>query len=180
MEFGTLSLLKPLVAVGALAIGGMGAYNLATTGCPLGTCDAPQGAATAAATTPEPLSCCADEQAAQTALVADATDQDCDMGCSGDSVGMVAGYASTNAPAMGTCDMSDEACEAMRAACEASGECPESMMAACKASGMDCSAHGELVAETDKSECTGKTECQQTADQVAQTEAEGDTEASDG
>lgn len=173
MEFGTLSILKPLVAVGALAVGGMGAYNFATTGCPLGSCDAPEATAMTAASTPVESSCCASKQTTEVTLVADtAAETDCATKCSGEET--VAELASFDA------GMTAETCEAMKAACDAAGECPEAMKAACDAAGMDCHATADatLVSDTTETECSGKTECETktecegTSDEVAQLETE--------
>ncbi|MFG0244123.1 MAG: hypothetical protein ACF8R9_15165 [Phycisphaerales bacterium JB054] len=171
MEFGTLSILKPLVAVGALAVGGMGAYNFATTGCLLGSCDAPETTAMTAASTPVESSCCASKQTAETTLVADTADADCATKCSGEeSAAELASFES---------GMTAETCEAMKDACEAAGECPEAMKAACDA-GIDCHATADatLVSDTTETECSGKTECESktecegTSDEVAQLETE--------
>lgn len=173
MELGTLSVLKPLIAVGALAVGGMGAYNFATTGCPLGSCDATKGtAAVTPASTPVESSCCSSKKDAETTLVADTKDACEGMTCE----------SSTDAVAETVSFDKAAACEAMKAACEAAGECPEAMKAACDAAGMDChmdqAAEARLVADTaegechGKTECEGKTECQDASDEVAQLETE--------
>ena len=171
MEFGTLSILKPLVAVGALAAGGMGAYNFATTGCLLGSCDAPEATAMTAAATPVESSCCASKQTAEATLVADtAAEADCATECSGEET--AAELASFDS------GMTAETCEAMKTACDAMGECPESMKAACDAAGMDCHATADatLVSDTTEAECSEKaeceTECEGTSDEVAQLETE--------
>lgn len=174
MEFGALSILKPIVAVGALAVGGMGAYNLTTTGCVLGSCGSAESGAMAAASTPVESSCCASKQTAEATLVADtASETDCATKCSGEET--VAELASFEP------GMTAETCEAMKAACDAAGECPEAMKAACDAAGIDCHATGaeaSLVADTAEGECSGKTECESktecegVSDEVAQLETE--------
>lgn len=171
MEFGALSIIKPLVAVGALAVGGMAAFNFSTTGCVLGSCGSEESATMAAASTPVESSCCASEKTAEATLVADTSSKtDCATECSGEET--VAELASFDS------GMTAETCEAMKAACDAMGECPESMKAACDAAGMDCHATADatLVSDTTEAECSEKaeceTECEGTSDEVAQLETE--------
>ncbi len=168
MEFGTLSLLKPLVAVGALALGGMGAYNFATTGCPLGTtCDTTEGAAvTAAATTQAESSCHSNVAAVETTLVADAAgEDDCATRCA---------TAAKAAPGLVNFDAETattaEACEMMKAECDegAADHCSEAMKAHCDTAGMEFSEGSALVADATETDCSEmKSECSDTATLVA-------------
>lgn len=146
MEFGTLSLLKPVVAVAALAVGGMGAYNFATTGCMLGSCDGDKAAVTAVAT-PVASSCCASEKVAETTLVAETkSESDCAMACESEAKTQL---------------VSNEVADAMKAACDYTGECTEAMKAACSAAGIECedAASSTLVANTEAGDCAAKSEC---------------------
>ena len=167
MEFGALSILKPIIAVGALAVGGMGAYNFSTTGCVLGSCGSADSATMTAAATPVESSCCPGEKAAEATLVADtASKTDCATKCSdGEAVAELASFGSA---------MTAEACEAMKAACDTAGECPEAMKAACDAAGIDCHATADatLVSDTTETECESKTECESGSDEVAHIESD--------
>lgn len=105
MACGTLCLLKPVIALAGIAAVGIGGYNLASTGCVLGSCGSDQTANMTAASTPAdacPMGGCSEEKAGHTAMLA------------ADAKG-VAECPSGAAP---------HCSDAMKAACETAGECP--------------------------------------------------------
>jgi len=139
MACGTpLCFFKPVLLVAALAGIGMGGYNLATTGCPLGTCKDDQQTTTLTSTSqaqPTKSECGMCPSEAQ-------TDQTVLTGLQAD------------ASQPGTCS------DAMRAACDAMGECPDGMMEHCQTAGECPMAGAETQMVADQCEGLDKTECQ--------------------
>jgi hypothetical protein len=88
-----------IVAVLGLVTAGFGGYNLVTTGCPLGTCDAPTTLTTVAGTT-------------------DAKDHACALGCSEHAPAPidVVSVANETDPAKSACCAGDEAAKAAKLA----------------------------------------------------------------
>jgi len=158
-----LSIFKPILIVGALAAVGMGGYNLATTGSPLGSCSK---AAQSSAVLP----------------VSDAPKSTCGTS-SCDSMTAPAQLTTFDAEAPKAADTSKgEGCsEAMKAACETMDACPEAMMAQC-GDAADCP-KGAAKAGLAADHCKDKkaTECEKPADPELTADAEQiETETSEG
>lgn len=155
MQCGTpLCVFKPLLVVAALAAVGMGGYNLATTGCPLGTCDKPDQSTT--------LTAANDVRAAESSRGSCA-------GEVGTEQAILASVTTDSAAAAGCTD-------AMRAACETMGECPEGMMAHCQSAG-ECPMAGAKAAQV-AGHCEGMepADCQRGCDMPVAPEQTADAE----
>lgn len=140
MACGTpLCFFKPVLLVAALAGIGMGGYNLATTGCPLGTCsDTAQNTTLTPASNTRPAksgcgSCVLDGQTEQA---------------------MLTSTSSENGAENGECP------DAMKAACETMGECPEGMMEHCQTSGECPMAGAKTQTVADHCEGMDQAECE--------------------
>lgn len=153
----TLCILKPLLAVAAVAAVGMGGYNLATDGCILGSCGSKESNTTLTshsdAKQPESGCCASKRDAEPTAMLASQESAE-PQGCP----------------------------EAMKAACEAMGECPPGMMAHCEGEAGECPMGGGataslLVAETTEgAACDAKSECEKACDGQAKTAGQTECE----
>ncbi|VAX42274.1 hypothetical protein MNBD_PLANCTO03-1436 [hydrothermal vent metagenome] len=160
-----LSIFKPILIVGAIAAIGMGGYNLATTGSPLGSCNKANH-----------------NTGVLAASDADAPKSSCDMG-SYDAKATQAQLADFGTETPKAIDMpKGEGCsEAMKAACETMDDCPEAMMAQC-GDAEDCP-KGAAKAGLAADHCEDKkaTECEKPADPELTADAEQiETETSEG
>ena len=137
-----LSIFKPILIVGALAALGMGGYNLATTGSPLGSCNkAGQNTGILAASDADaPKSSCDmgsyDTEATQAQLTDFGTEMAKDAGCCGDK---------------------KEAVKAM-------GECPEGMMAQMEETSECSMGAAQVSLPADHCEDMEATECEENMD----------------
>lgn len=140
MACGTpLCFFKPVLLIAALAGVGMGGYNLATTGSPLGACNKAEQ---------------------NTTLTADSSAQPTKSGCGscpleGQTEQTMLTSTSSETPAEpGQCS------DAMKAACEVMGECPEGMMEHCQTAG-DCPMDGaKTQTVANQGEGMDQAECQ--------------------
>ena len=138
-----LSLFKPILIVGALAAVGMGGYNLATTGSPLGSCNKTNHntGVLAASDAEAPESSCAMGSYDAKATQAQLTD-----------------FGTETPKAAGCCDDKKETVKAM-------DECPEGMMAQMEKTGA-CSMGAANKADlpADHGEDMNATECEKNMD----------------
>ena len=147
----SIAVLKPLAAVGAIALVGMGGYNFATSGCPLGSCSSKN---------------------ANTALTSNTDSKALDSSCG--SCPSMTQPETTALVSHSEGAAADSVCsDAMKAACESMGECPEALMAHCETAG-ECPMGGQAELVADK-----QTECEKACDdageQTAEAEAAEDT-----
>lgn len=153
-----LCFMKPVLVVAGIAAVGMGGYNFATTGCPLGRCEAgtTAGVATPAGHTSTkdgcPMGGCSSEGSSEAVLLTSTTPNEAGHGA---CAGMDASLCS----------------DAMKAACETTGECP---MGAGVCEGMDPAECQELC----ETECPHAVPAGQVAEGAAP--GQGDTGAGEG
>lgn len=172
MACGTpLCFFKPVLAVAAIAAVGMGGFNLATSGCLLGSCHAKAGQATTLTSTgdasaPKSGCCSGSQEAEPTAMLANMTADDC-QGCP---------------DAMREACEADGGCPAMMSHCESGGECPFSGKTA------QTSLVADKAADKDAGECPMQGACDKPCDsqdkadchQKTEQTAEADTETAAG
>jgi hypothetical protein len=157
MQCGTpLCVFKPLLIVASVAALGMGGYNLATTGCPLGSCDAPE----------------------QTTDITAVNLEQSELSGRGSCVEQTDGIETAQ---LVNLDESGECSEAMMAHCETGGECPMEMKAHCETDG-ECpmgASQTEMVAL--QTEANEPSDCQKAceAENAATAEQTADAEQAD-
>ncbi len=135
-----VSILKPILIVGALAAVGMGGYNLTTTGCVLRSSDTPEQSTT--------LVSVSDGEKADSSCGSGP----CDSEASETTEVELASFDADASKAEGCSD-------AMKAACEVMGECPEGMMEHC-ADAEDCpTGEAKVSLVADQSAAKESTEC---------------------